>query len=165
MKNKVKKALSWLLSKSWGIMEMTFVAIIPLIIIYLGYGGWGEKANKFKIGFGVLVFLVILFLIIKRVWLTKWFDKKRMEMANLSAMKKAETDERKLEQINYELKKLLIIENAINWVLPLLFLGVGYAAAYALERALVTFTEILAFVGLSELIGCGISFMRIINKK
>lgn len=165
MKNKVKKALSWLLSKSWGIMEMTFVAIIPLIIIYIGYGGLGEKANKFKIGFGVLVFLVILFLIIKRVWLTKWFDKKRMEMANLSAMKKAETDERKLEQINYELKKLLILENAINWVLPLLFLGVGYAAAYALERALVTFTEILAFVGLSELIGCGISFMRIINKK
>ena len=103
--------------------------------------------------------------VIKRVWLTKWFDKKRMEMANLSAMKKAETDERKLEQINYELKKLLILENAINWVLPLLFLGVGYAAAYALERALVTFTEILAFVGLSELIGCGISFMRIINKK
>lgn len=165
MKNKIMKILSWLLNKSWGIMEMTFVAVIPLIVVYLGYGGWGEKANKFKIGFGVLVFLVILFLIIKRVWLTKWFDKKRMEMANLSAMKKAETDERKREQINYELKKLLVIENAINWVLPLLFLGVGFYAAYALERALVTFTEILAFVFISETIGCFISFVRIINKK
>ena len=165
MKDKVKKALSWLLNKSWGMMEMEFVAVIPLIIIYLGYDGWGVKANKFKIGFGVLIFLVVLFLIIKRVWLTKWFDKKRMEMANLSAMKKAETDERKLEQINYELKKLLIIENAINWILPLLFLAVGYWAANALEKSIVTFTEILSFVGLSELIGCGISFMRIINKK
>lgn len=162
MKKENKKG--FLFDKILWFWEMTFVAIIPLIIIYLGYGGWGEKANKFKIGFGVLVFLVILFLIIKRVWLTKWFDKKRMEMANLSAMKKAETDERKLEQINYELKKLLILENAINWALPLLFLGVGFAAAYALERALVTFTEILAFIGISETIGCVVSFVRILKK-
>lgn len=162
MKKENKKG--FLFDKILWFWEMTFVAIIPLIIIYLGYGGWGEKANKFKIGFGVLVFLVILFLIIKRVWLTKWFDKKRMEMANLSAMKKAETDERKLEQINYELKKLLILENAINWALPFLFLGVGFAAAYALERALVTFTEILAFIGISETIGCVVSFVRILKK-
>jgi hypothetical protein len=165
MKDKVKKALSWLLSKSWGMMEMTFVAIVPLIIIYLGYGGWGVKAHKFKIGFGVLIFLVVLFLIIKRVWLSPWLSKKRMEIANLTAMKKAETDERKLYNINYALKKMLIIENIINWILPLLFLAVGYLAADALEKSIVTFTEILAFVGLSELIGCGISFMRIINKK
>lgn len=165
MKDKVKKALSWLLSKSWGMMEVAFVAVIPLLIIYLGYGGWGEKAQKFKIGFGVLVFLVVLFLIIKRVWLSPWLSKKRMEIANLSAMKKAETDKRKLDNINYALKKMLIIENAINWVLPLLFLAVGYLAAGALEKSIVTFTEILAFVGLSEFIGCCISFMRIINKK
>ena len=165
MKDKVKKALSWLLNKSWGMMEMAFVAVIPLIIIYLGYDGWGVKAHIFKIGFGVLIFLVVLFLIIKRVWLSPWLSKKRMEIANLTAMKKAETDPRKLDNINYALKKMLIIENIINWILPLLFLAVGYLAANALEKSIVTFTEILAFVGLSEIIGCGISFMRIINKK
>jgi hypothetical protein len=165
MKDKIKKILSWLLSRMWGIMEMLFVAIIPLIVVYLGYGGWGTKAYDFKIGFGVLVFFVILFFIIKRVWLSKWLNAKRIESANLSALKKAETDVRKLEQINYELKKLLIIENAINWVLPLSFLAVGFAAAYALEKSLVTFTEILAFVGISETIGCGISFVCIWNKK
>lgn len=163
--NKAKKFASWLLSKTWGILEMAFVAIIPLVILYLGYGGWGEKANNFKVYFGTLVFLVILFLIIKRVWITPWMAKKRMEIANLTALKKAETDARKIEQISYELKKLLCIENALNWILPLLFLAVGYAAANALERSIVTFTEILAFVGLSELVGCGISFLRIINKK
>jgi hypothetical protein len=163
--SKAKKFASWLLSKTWGILEMAFVAIIPLIILYLGYGGWGEKANKFKVYFGALVFLVILFLIIKRVWVTPWMAKKRMEIANLTALKKAETDTRKIEQISYELKKLLCIENALNWILPLLFLAVGYAGASALERSIVTFTEILAFVGLSELVGCGISFLRIINKK
>lgn len=163
MKNKVNKK-GFVMDKSLWILETAFVAVIPLIVVYLGYDGWGEKANKFKIGFGVLVFIVILFLIIKRVWLTKWFDKKRIEIANLSAMKKAETDERKLENINYELKKLLAIENAINWSLPLLFLGVGFAAAYALERALVTFTEILFFIVISETIGCIISFVRILKK-
>lgn len=161
----MKKIFSWLLDKWWGIMELMFVAVIPLILVYVGYGGWGEKASKFKIGFGVLIFLVVLFLIIKRVYLTKWLEKKRMETADLTAMKKAETDARKRERINYELKKLLVIENAINWALPLLFLGVGFAAAYALERALVTFTEILAFVGLSEMIGCALSFVRILGKK
>lgn len=164
MKNKVNKK-GFVMDKILWILETAYVAVIPLIVVYLGYDGWGEKANKFKIGFGVLVFIVILFLIIKRVWLTKWFDKKRIEIANLSAMKKAETDERKLENINYELKKLLAIENAINWSLPLLFLGVGFAAAYALERALVTFTEILFFIGISETIGCIISFIRILRKK
>lgn len=163
--SKAKKIASWLLGKTWGILEMAFVAIIPLVILYLGYGGWGEKANNFKVYFGVLVFLVILFLIIKRVWVTPWMAKKRMEIANLTALKKAETDTRKIEQISYELKKLLCIENALNWILPLLFLAVGYAGASALERSIVTFTEILAFVGLSELVGCGISFLRIINKK
>ena len=162
MKKENKKG--FFLDKILWFWETAFVAVIPLLIVYVGYGGWGEKANKFKLGFGVLVFIVILFLIIKRVWLTKWFDKKKIEIANLSAMKKAETDERKLENINYELKKLLAIENAINWALPLLFLGVGFAAAYALERALVTFTEILAFIGISETIGCIISFFRIWKK-
>lgn len=165
MKDKMVKILLWLVSKSWGMAEMTFVAVIPLITIYLGYGGWGAEAHRFKVGFGVLVFLVVLFLIVKRVWISPWLAKKRIEIANLTALKKAETDARKIENITYELKKMQCIENAINWVLPLLFLAVGYLAAGALEKSIVTFTEILAFVGLSELIGCGISFARIINKK
>lgn len=165
MKDKMVKILSWLLNKSWGIAEIFFVAVFPLIIIYLGYGGWGARANHFKIGFGTLVFLVVLFMIVKRVWISPWLAKKRIEIANLTALKKAETDARKIENITYELKKMQLIENAINWVLPLLFLAVAYISAGALEKSIVTFTEILAFVGLSEFIGCCISFMRIINKK
>lgn len=165
MKDKMKKILSWLLSKSWGIIELTFVAVIPLIILYLGYGGWGEKANSFKAYFGVLIFVVVIFLITKRVVISPWLDKKRMEIANLSAMKKAETDEKKKENINYELKKLLAIENAINWFLPLVFLYVTYLAANALEQQIVTFTEILFFVIASEVVGCFVSFIKIIKRK
>lgn len=165
MKDKIKKILSWLLSKSWGIIELTFVAVIPLIILYLGYDGWGQKADGFKVYFGVLVFIVVIFLVLKRVILSPWLDKKRMEIANLSAMKKAETDEIKKDNINNELKKMLAIENAINWFLPLVFLVVTYFAAHALERQIVTFTEILYFVIASEIIGCIISFIKIFNKK
>lgn len=66
MKHKVNKK-GFVMDKILWILETAFVAVIPLIVVYLGYDGWGEKANKFKIGFGVLVFIVILFLIIKRV--------------------------------------------------------------------------------------------------
>lgn len=165
MKDKIKKILSWLLSKSWGIIELTFVAVIPLIILYLGYDGWGQKADGFKVYFGVLVFIVVIFLVLKRVILSPWLDKKRMEIANLSAMKKAETDEIKKDNINNELKKMLAIENAINWFLPLVFLVVTYFAAHALEKQIVTFTEILYFVIASEIIGCVVSFIKIFNKK
>lgn len=165
MKDKIKKILSWLLSKSWWIIELTFVAVIPLIILYLGYDGWGEKADGFKVYFGVLVFIVVIFLVLKLVILSPWLDKKRIEIANLSAMKKAETDEIKKDNINNELKKMLAIENAINWFLPLVFLVVTYFAAHALERQIVTFTEILYFVIASEIIGCVISFIKIFNKK
>lgn len=165
MKDKIKKILSWLLSKSWGIIELTFVAIIPLIILYLGYDGWGTKANEFKVYFGVLIFVVVIFLVLKRVIISPWLDKKRMEIANLSAMKKAETDQIKKDKINNELKKMLAIENVINWFLPLMFLIVTYFAASALEQQIVTFTEILYFVIASEIIGCIISFIRIFNKK
>lgn len=165
MKDKIKKILSWLLSKSWGIIELTFVAVIPLIILYLGYDGWGQKADGFKVYFGVLIFIVVIFLVLKRVILSPWLNKKRMEIANLSAMKKAETDEIKKDNINNELKKMLAIENAINWFLPLVFLVVTYFAAHALERQIVTFTEILYFVIASEIIGCVVSFIKIFNKK
>lgn len=166
MKEKLKKGFSWLGSHSWGILEILFVAIIPLIVVFLSYGGWDAKGTTaFKIQFSGLILLVVVFLVVKRVWLNPWLTKKQTEMASLMAMRKGETDKRKLERIDDALKKLRCIENAINWFLPLVFLAVAFVACSALENSLVTFTEMLAFIGLSEIAGCACSFAKIYTKK
>ncbi len=48
------------------VLELIFTAVVPLVIVYLGYGGWGAKAKRFKIYFGVVVAAVVVFLIVKR---------------------------------------------------------------------------------------------------
>ena len=60
------------------VLELIFTAVVPLVIVYLGYGGWGAKAKRFKIYFGVVVAAVVVFLIVKRVFINPWLDKQRI---------------------------------------------------------------------------------------
>ena len=43
------------------VLELIFTAVVPLVIVYLGYGGWGAKAKRFKIYFRVVVAAVVVF--------------------------------------------------------------------------------------------------------
>ena len=56
------------------VLELIFTAVVPLVIVYLGYGGWGAKAKRFKIYFRVVVAAVVVFLIVKRVFINPWLD-------------------------------------------------------------------------------------------
>ena len=29
------------------VLELIFTAVVPLVIVYLGYGGWGAQAERF----------------------------------------------------------------------------------------------------------------------
>lgn len=142
------------------ILETAFVAVIPLLIVYLGYGGWGEKAHKFKISFGVMAAFVVIFLIVKRVWLNPWLERQRIKAGTLEAQLETESDSVKIMYTEEALRRAKVIETIINWVLPLAFLGLAFWACRALEKSLVTFTGIIGFIGLSETIGFAVSVAR-----
>ena len=63
----MKRTWKWFL---FTVLELLFVAVIPLVIVYIGYGGWGKEANRFKIYFGVLLSVIIIFWIVKTVLIT-----------------------------------------------------------------------------------------------
>ena len=60
-------------------LQVLFVAIIPLIIVFVGYGGWGEKANGFKVYFGTLAILAVVVLITKKIIVSPWLEKLKRE--------------------------------------------------------------------------------------
>lgn len=146
----MKITWKWLLLIS---LEVLFVAVIPLAIVYIGYGGWGVEANKFKIYFGVLIFAIVIFWVVKKVLISPWLDKQKVKAGNLEAQLDAENDKGKIENIESALKRVRLIETIFSWILPLAFLFMAFFASRAMEQAIVKFSGILGFVGISEFIG------------
>lgn len=146
----MKKTWKWFLFTA---LEFLFVAIVPLIIVGIGYNGWGDSADNFKFYFGVLLLLIIIFWIVKKVIITPWLDKQKIKAGNLEAMLEAETDKGKILNIENGLKTARLLESIISWVLPFAFLLVAFLASKAMEEAIVQFSGILGFVGLSEIVG------------
>ena len=114
----MKRTWKWFL---FSILELLFVAVLPLIIVFIGYDGWGEEANQFKIYFGVLLFIVIIFWIVKKVFISPWLDRQKVKMGNLEAQLETENDAGKIANIESALKTSRLIETVCSWALPLLF--------------------------------------------
>ena len=146
----MKRTWKWFL---FTVLELLFVAVIPLVIVYVGYGGWGKEANRFKIYFGVLLSVVIIFWIIKTVLITPWLEKKKIKAGNLEAQLEAENDKGKIANIESALKRARLTETIFSWILPLAFLLIAFLASRAMEQAIVKFSGILGFIGISEFIG------------
>ena len=146
----MKRTWKWFL---FTVLELLFVAVIPLVVVYIGYGGWGKEANHFKVYFGVLLSAVIIFWIIKTVLITPWIDKQKIKAGNLEAQLEAENDKGKIENIESALKRARLTETIFSWILPLAFLLIAFLASRAMEQAIVKFSGILGFIGISEFIG------------
>lgn len=146
----MKRTWEWFLFTA---LEVLFVAVIPLVIVYIGYGGWGIEANSFKIYFGVLLSAIIIFWIIKKVLITPWIEKQKIKAGNLEAQLEAENDKGKIANIESALKRARITETIFSWILPLAFLLIAFLASRAMEQAIVKFSGILGFIGISEFIG------------
>ena len=146
----MKITWKWLLFIS---LEVLFVAVIPLAIVYIGYDGWGEEANSFKIRFGVLIFAIVVFWIVKKVLISPWLYKQKIKAGNLEAQLEAENDKGKIANIESALKRARLTETIFSWILPFAFLLMAFFASRAMEQAIVKFSGILGFIGISEFIG------------
>lgn len=146
----MKRTWKWFLFLS---LEVLFVAIIPLIIVYVGYGGWGQKATTFKWFFGAAIIIIFVFWLIKKLLITPWIDKQKIKAGNLEAQLEAENDIGKIENIERALKISRLIETIFSWILPLAFLLIAFFASQAMEREIVKFSGIIGFIAISEFVG------------
>lgn len=146
----MKRTWKWFL---FTVLELLFVAVIPLVIVCIGYGGWGTEAKRFKIYFGVVLLLIIIFWIVKKVLITPWIEKQKIKAGNLEAQLESENDKGKIANIESALKRARLTETIFSWILPLAFLLIAFLASRAMEQAIVKFSGILGFIGISEFIG------------
>ena len=153
--------------KHWAflLLELLFIAVLPLIIVYIGYGGWGEQATKFKWYFGVLVAFVVVVFIVKKVLITPWVERQRIKAGNLEAALETEVDQAKIMNIEDALRKARLIETISTWVLPMLFLIIAFLAVRAIERSIVTFSGILGFILVSEVVGFALCILDALSVK
>ena len=138
-------------------LELLFVAIIPLVIIYVGYGGWGATATKFKWYFGALLAVLAVLFLVKKVWLNPWIDKRKIKTANLETDLETEVDQAKILYIEDALRRARLIETVINWIMPIILLVLALMAFRAVERSIVTFAGIIGWVLVSEVLGFVVS--------
>ena len=143
--------------------ELLFIAVLPLVIVFLGYGSWEPEAKKFKIGFGIIIVAIIIFWIAKRVWINPWLKKMNTKAANLEAMLEAENDTGKIDNIEESLRKVRFTETLMNWILPAAALIALFMASRALERSIVKFSGIIGFIAISEFVGCCFSLLRALS--
>ena len=141
-------------------LQVLFVAVVPMIIVFIGYGGWGEKASSFKWYFGTLVILAVVLLITKKVIITPWLAKVQIKVGNLEASLEKEIDKAKIILIEDALKKYRVIETVFNWLLPLVILILAVVAFSAVEKAIVQFSGILLWVLLSEIVAFAFSILE-----
>lgn len=145
------------------LLELLFIAVVPLTIVYIGYGGWGEQATKFKWYFGVLCAFVVVFFILKKTLINTWIARARTKAGNLEAQLETETDQAKIMNIEDALRKARLVETVFAWVLPMAFLIIAFTAVRAIERSLVTFSGILGFVLVSEIVGFGVCVLDAVS--
>ena len=135
------------------LLELLFIAVVPLAIVYIGYGGWGEQATKFKWYFGVLCAFFFVFFVLKKTLINPWIERQRIKAGNLEALLDTEVDQAKIINIEDALRKARLIETIFSWILPMMCLIVVFVAVRAIERAIVTFSGVLGFVLVSEILG------------
>lgn len=140
----------------FSILEFIFVAVVPiaLIITQCCTISQTEAAQKFEIGFGGMVLLIVVFWIIKKLYIDKALSNANQQSNNLLADLKVETDAAKIANIEKSLKDLRTLEFFARCVQPVLVMVAVILCFNALEDQLIKLSGCLKIVLASYAISC-----------
>lgn len=138
---------------AYTILEIVFVAAVPLGLVIANYTSWGAGAAKFKIAFtGILLLFVVLY-IIKKIVLNGYIERARATLTQHRADLKVETDEGKRENLVNAVKRGQALETVLTYIFPFLLLAGLYVLAQALETAAVHISGTIGLIAASMLVG------------
>ena len=138
----------------FSVLHLIFTAAVPIALILVQYGAESEpKAAGFKVGFAGILLLVLVFWIIKRVFIDRKLKDLNAQGNIMLANLKTESDPDKLKLLEKEIRFIKTLEVVTSAVLPLLLLLACIVAFKALEARLVKLSAAMCFIAVSEVIG------------
>lgn len=135
------------------VLEITFVAVVPVVLIAVNYISWTSEAAGFKISLGGILLALLVFYIVKKLVLNKYTERLKTTITQHMADLKIEVDKDKVESLKEELRKEKTIESLINFVIPALLLAGLFVLCKALEIAAVKMSGTVGLIGASEVVG------------
>lgn len=140
-----KKKLAYLL------LELVFLGGVPLALILSQYGQ--IQSERFKLGLTGILLVLLVFLILKKVVLRRYFENLRGQIVNFQSDLKTENDPGKIANIERELKHARTVETLFNAIMPFVFLVLMFCMCRALEAQLVKLSGVVGFIALSFAVG------------
>lgn len=135
------------------VLEILFVAAVPAALIIWNYSTWGEGTTGFKISVTGILLLIVVFFVLKAVFLNRYLKRMSDRAAQHEADLKVETDEEKKENLRKALRTERSIEALLSYVMPLLVVAGLYVLALVLESAAVKLSGTFGLCAASMVVG------------
>lgn len=135
------------------VFEVLFIAVIPIVLVFVNYTSWGVEARTFKIAFSGILILFIILIILKKVILNSYLERARSTLTQHKADLRVETDKSKRENLINAVKHGQTLETIITYIFPFLLLGGVYILSQALETAAVQISGTIGLITASVMIG------------
>lgn len=135
------------------VLEILFVAAVPAALIIWNYSTWGEGTTGFKISVTGILLLIVVFFVLKAVFLNRYLKRMSDRAAQHEADLKVETDEEKKENLRKALRTERSIEALLSYVMPLFAVAGLYVLALVLESAAVRLSGTFGLCAASMVIG------------
>lgn len=139
----------------YNILEVLFIGIAPLIFVIMQYGNIGntKEAVGFRIEITGIMLAVIIFMIIKKVFINRKLADNHQQLNTQLADLKIETDSGKIANLEKSIKDYKTLEIVANAILPILFFVALVIASKALEQQLIKLSAVLVCITVSYIIG------------
>ena len=135
------------------ILEIIFVAVVPVVLISINYISWNPEATALKISLGGIFLLLLVFYIFKKTVLNKYLRRISDMITQHKADLKVETNAEKITALKNALKFEKTIECIINFIIPALLLAAVFIICIALEAAVAKMSGTVGLIIVSECIG------------
>lgn len=135
------------------VLEILFVAAVPAALIIWNYSTWGEGTTGFKISVTGILLLIVVFFVLKAVFLNRYLKRMSDRAAQHEADLKVETDGEKKENLRKALRTERSIEALLSYVMPLLVVAGLYVLALVLESAAVRLSGTFGLCAASMVVG------------
>ena len=140
------------------VAEVACFFVLPLIIIFAQFGK--IHSPVIKIGMAGIVLAVFVLLLFKRFFINKKIEQLTAELINYKSDYKTETDPVRKDKIKKAMVFIKTVIAAYNAVMPVIYLGIGWAVAAGLEAQLVLMSATIKYIVLCYVAGGAVSIYK-----
>nr|DAU28814.1 MAG TPA: hypothetical protein [Caudoviricetes sp.] len=138
--------------QSWVLfaLQIVFMLVVPCVFIWVQYG---DLTQKYKISVTAILLLILVFLVFKKIFLSKWLKTIDGKLVNIETAALTITDTEAIKANKKAWRSYSIVQLATNAVIPLLCMFLAVETIKAVEDGLIKLYGCLMFCLLSVALG------------